>query len=196
MIASHTDDPVLWQLLCEGDQRAFEQIMKRYYRALFRYGTRIWPDEDIVRDCLQEIFADIWVRRAALRNVQSVNFYLIKAVRNRLLYQKRQQKTVSFSTELTNDQLFVSEFTIEKYLIAEEEARQQAAKLETMLNALPPRQKEIIHLRFFQNLSPDEIADLMSLNRQSVYNLLHETLRKLRHLWGLVFLLSYWLLGR
>ncbi|GAB2775582.1 sigma-70 family RNA polymerase sigma factor [Rhabdobacter roseus] len=196
MIASQTDDLTLWRLLCEGDEDAFEQIMGRYYRTLFRYGVRIWADEDRVRDSIQEIFLDIWARRALLKQVRSVHFYLIKALRNRLLYERRQQKTVNLSADWPEGEAFVSELTIEHDLINTEEVRLRAQKLETLLNSLPPRQREIIHLRFFQDLTHDEIAEIMALNRQSVYNLLHETLRKLRGLWGVLLLIGSYLTRR
>ncbi len=183
MTAAKTEDITLWQKLCDGNVAAFEQIMNGYYRQLFRYGIRILPDEEIVRDCLQDVFIDIWIRRPALQSVNSVNFYLIKAVRNRLLLARRKDRSVAFPDNWTEKAAFISEITIESELILEEEQRLHATKLETLLNSLPPRQKEIIHLKFFEELSSDEIAEIMSLNRQSVYNLLHETLRKLRSLW-------------
>lgn len=189
MISTTTDEGLLWQLFCDSDESAFEEIMSHYYRPLFRYGSRIWPDENVVRDCLQEVFADLWVRRAGLKNVKSVNFYLIKAVRNHLLFEKRKQRSAAFLGEWREGDGFVSEFTIETELIREEEARFRSAKLESVLNALPARQKEVIHLKFFEDLSPDQIAEMMGLNRQSVYNLLHETLRKLRGLW--IFILTF-----
>jgi len=191
MISTKTDEGLLWQLFCDGDESAFEEIMSQYYRPLFRYGSRIWPDENIVRDCLQEVFADLWVRRSGLKSVQSVNFYLIKAVRNHLLFEKRKLRSNAFLDEWREGDAFISEFSIETELIREEEARFRSAKLESILNALPARQREVIHLKFFEDLSPDQIAEMMGLNRQSVYNLLHETLRKLRGLWIFILVLIF-----
>jgi RNA polymerase sigma factor (sigma-70 family) len=49
-----------------------------------------------------------------------------------------------------------------------------------VLANLSRRQQEVIYLRFYMDADTDEIAEIMSLNRQSVYNLLHDALRRLR----------------
>jgi RNA polymerase sigma factor (sigma-70 family) len=48
------------------------------------------------------------------------------------------------------------------------------------LAGLAKRQQEVIYLRFYVDADIDEIAEIMGLNRQSVYNLLHEGLKKLK----------------
>jgi RNA polymerase sigma factor (sigma-70 family) len=48
------------------------------------------------------------------------------------------------------------------------------------LSGLSKRQQEVIYLRFYVDADIDEIAEIMGLNRQSVYNLLHEGLKKLK----------------
>ena len=59
----------------------------------------------------------------------------------------------------------------------------KARKLKKTLSLLSKRQKEIIYLKFYQHLDHGQIAELMNLNSQSVYNLLHEAIQKLRNLW-------------
>jgi RNA polymerase sigma factor (sigma-70 family) len=185
----------LWVHLRQDDERAFEALMLMHYKPLFRYGTRLNPDEELIRDCIQEVFTSVWERRRSLPVIQSGRFYLLKALRKRLLYELRKTQRES-PLDWTPDYHFWAEYAIDTSLIAGEEAHQQSQKLEMLLNALPPRQKEVIHLRFFQNLSHEEIAEMMQMNRQSVYNLLHETLRKLRKHWNpmllLILLKAFW----
>ena len=55
-----------------------------------------------------------------------------------------------------------------------------AAKMKKILSKLPKREQEVIYLRFYVDADVDEISDIMSLNRQSVYNLMHNALKKLK----------------
>jgi RNA polymerase sigma factor (sigma-70 family) len=53
-----------------------------------------------------------------------------------------------------------------------------------VINTLPPRQKEIIFLRFYEGLSYDEIADIMSISINSAYKLLYKALENLQQIMG------------
>lgn len=185
------NDLILWQEFCQGKEASFEQLVRRYYPKMYRYGTRIWPDDPIVRDCIQEIFTDLWMRKEQLMNVTSVNFYLISATRNRLYFEKRKKRSMVDLADWAESDVFINEFTIESDLIIKEDQKQQLARLNSLLNALPSRQREVIHLRFFIELEHEQIAELMGLNKQSVYNLLHETIRRLRNMWFLLLFLIF-----
>ena len=60
--------------------------------------------------------------------------------------------------------------------------QKQKEVLLAALDELSPRQREIIYLRFYQNLSYEEIADIMDLNYQTSRNLLYKAIRSLRGL--------------
>jgi RNA polymerase sigma factor (sigma-70 family) len=72
------------------------------------------------------------------------------------------------------------EFSIEHHLIREQTLRETANTFSDLLNKLPKRQKEIIYLRFYQDLEVSEIVEIMEINAQSVYNLIHKALANLR----------------
>jgi DNA-directed RNA polymerase specialized sigma24 family protein len=64
-----------------------------------------------------------------------------------------------------------------------EEAQAEQVKLVRQLVArLSKRQQEVIYLRFYGDIEIEEIAEIMHLNRQSVYNLLHDALKELRRI--------------
>ena len=185
-------DNIILDRLRLNDQTALTRLMELHYQSLFRYGARLYPDEALIRDCIQEVFIAIWERRAKLPIIKSFRAYLIKALRNRIRLELRQNRLQNSEPLWNDEHHFRAEYTVDPAFLSEEEQSQQLQKLELLLNALPSRQKEIIHLRFYQNLSHEQIAEIMAMNRQSVYNLLHETLRKLRNHWELPLLL-FWL---
>ena len=83
---------------------------------------------------------------------------------------------------------FLYEFSIEKITLEKQISEEKGRKLRKTLSLLSKRQKEIIYLKYYQHLDHGQIAELMNITRQSVYNLLHEAIQKLRSLWHEEFL--------
>jgi predicted DNA-binding protein (UPF0251 family) len=52
----------------------------------------------------------------------------------------------------------------------------------------------VIYLIYYQQLDQQQVAEIMQINRQSVYNLLHESLRKIKAFWQEASMVSLWLL--
>ncbi|GAB4012558.1 sigma-70 family RNA polymerase sigma factor [Spirosoma migulaei] len=181
MKADLVDDTVLWQRFRTGDTIAFDQLVQRYYQTLFRYGIRLDADDEYVKDCIQDVFVELWQRRNTVNETEFVKFYLLKSLRRRIF--RGRAKWGSNWEALEENYFFEVEFSIEAQLITQEVSRDQVQQLEALLNKLSRRQKEVIFLKFYQNLTHEQIGEVMSLNRQSVYNILHEALQKLRTTW-------------
>ncbi|WP_080058923.1 RNA polymerase sigma factor [Spirosoma aerolatum] len=181
MKAEQIDDALLWQRFRSGDSVAFDQLVQAYYPILFRYGIRFDPNEEYIKDCIQDVFVELWQRRQTVRETEFVKFYLLKSLRRRIFRGKAKWGTNWESIQ--ENYLFEVEFSIENQLITQEIAHDHARQLEALLNQLSKRQKEVIFLKFYQGLTHEQIAEVMVLNRQSVYNILHEALQKLRNAW-------------
>lgn len=181
MKAEQPDDVLLWQRFRSGDSVAFDQLVQAYFQPLFRYGIRFDPDEEFIKDCIQDVFVELWQRRQTVRETEFVKFYLLKSLRRRIFRGKAKWGTNWES--LQDNYLFEVEFSIENQMITQEVAHDQVRQLESLLNQLSRRQKEVIFLKFYQGLTHEQIAEVMVLNRQSVYNILHEALQKLRNTW-------------
>jgi RNA polymerase sigma factor (sigma-70 family) len=78
---------------------------------------------------------------------------------------------------------FSLEFSIEDIIVEKQLAEEKAVKLRQIIDQLPVRQKEVIYLIYYQQLDHQQVAEVMNINRQSVYNLLHESIRKIREFW-------------
>ena len=87
-----------------------------------------------------------------------------------------------------DDYDFFHEFSIERIIIEKQISEERAEKLKKTLSQLSKRQKEIIYLKYYQYLDHGQIAELMNISKQSVYNLLHETINQLRSLWHAEFI--------
>ncbi len=168
-------DEELWELLRSGNRSAFSLLYKRHIKSLLHFGLKITPDQDLIKDTLQELFVEFWDKRHSLSVVKQVKAYLIKSFRYKLLRAVSQKnKTQVYAlTDLMKD-VTASE------LIENELSSERKRQLSRKLQRLPERQREVIHLRYFQNLSNGEIADIINVNKQSVSNLLQRALTNLR----------------
>lgn len=172
-------DADLFKHFKKGDERAFENLYLRYFKALSHYGFRICQDHELIENAIQDLFIDLWRRRAFLGEIENVKFYLIKSLRNQLI--RNSQKDVLENSEDINDFLdYLGSLSIEQTIVQKESEELRSNKIKEAISKLSSRQKEVIHLRYFQNLSLDEISTLIVLPKQVVKNLLSKSYAVLR----------------
>ncbi|GHB80011.1 RNA polymerase sigma factor [Persicitalea jodogahamensis] len=172
----------LWRDFRSGDIEALATLMERFYPDLFNWGMRMHSEREFVKDCIQDIFLSLWKMQETIASVENVRSYLLVVLKSRILRELSKKENKLYNS-LTEEYAFSVEFSADLRLIEEEHEVYQLRKLEQVMNQLPPRQKELIYLRFHQNLSFEQIAEVMQLGRQSVYNLLQKSLGTLRKHW-------------
>lgn len=177
------DDDTLWTNLKDGDEKSFSMLFERYYADLVRYGNSLSPYEEKVQDCIQDVFTDIWVYRAALQHSVVVKAYLLSSVRKRIA-RLSERDHIFRKTTSTDSIAFLLEFAVEHELIEDDYAtKEKVIHLNKLLNELPSRQKEALFLRYHQGLTVEQIAEILDVNYQSASNLLHRGLLSLRKEW-------------
>jgi RNA polymerase sigma factor (sigma-70 family) len=178
------EDLLLWNEFRNGNADAFGELIRVHYQDLFHYGTRFTKDEELVKDCLQDLFLELWSNRLTISETSFVKYYLLKSLRRKLGRKIGRSKHAASFDELHFENLFNGSPSVETQLIREEYLTELSRKMRKVLASLSRRQQEVIYLRFFVDADIEEIAEIMSLNRQSVYNLLHDALKKLKKLSG------------
>lgn len=171
------DDQQLWLNFRGGDHDAYNVLVRKHANLLFSYGCKFSKDEDFIKDCVQDVFFELWNRRDKISQAASVKAYLFKSLRLRIF---REQSKWNNSDSFDDAFLFKDDFDIESHLIQEQTTKEISAKLQTMLTSLTDRQKEILYLHFFEDVDHDNIGRIMGLNKQSVYNLLYRSITTLR----------------
>ncbi len=146
---------------------------------MLNYGTKFLPDAEAVEDCIQELFLSLWQNRATLGETDHIKPYLLKATRRKVIRQATQQKRRLVGL-LPAEYAFEVALSAEQALVLAETDAEKVAKLQALLQALPPRQKEILYLLFYQDLGYAEIGQIMSLSYQSARNLVHRALKLLK----------------
>jgi RNA polymerase sigma factor (sigma-70 family) len=180
-LKTHLPERQLWSLFLSGDQRSLSKIADIHYRSLYNYGYRFSADEEFVKDCIQELFLELWERRGNLSEVEAVKSYLLTAFRHKLINEARR-----FRRFKMHDIPFLSESMenpVESQIIENDLLNEQSGRLKLIITQLTARQQEIIYLRFYQGLEYAEITQIMALERQSVANLLHRSLKEIKEKW-------------
>lgn len=185
------ENRILWDKVRAGDKDAYALVYELHGRRLFSYGSYFSNDKELIKDCIQEVFARIYQNHAKLGKTDNIRFYLYCALKNELLQEFRKKSRLY---ELNPELLAFSaggriENTVEKQFIENESSKLDLEKIMRMLNDLPPRQREIVYYRYIEEMSFDEICKLMNLNYQSANNLLHRSIKKLRSIIQILIIL-------
>ncbi len=126
----------LWEAFRTGDAQALATLFAAYYDALFNYGLKLTGDEELVKDCIQNLFQKLWRRREGLRAVQVVKAYLFKALRRHLGDETKLLRQHRHLLPAYTDSFEVT-YSHEEFLIAQQTDYEQSARLLAALNQLP-----------------------------------------------------------
>ncbi|MCE7044564.1 RNA polymerase sigma factor [Dyadobacter sp. CY312] len=172
----------LWNQFRAGNSEAFGKIAQLHYRPLFNYGLRLTSDPDLVHDCIQQLYLELWEKKDSVSETEFVKTYLLRALRNKVVKELIRLKKLRQAGELAFET--ISEPSIEFTLIQNEHQLQQVQQLNQVINQLSKRQQEILYLRFYQNLEYEDISQIMGITKQSAANLLHRTIKDMKRSWN------------
>ncbi len=171
------EDKVLWQSVKTGSKSYFNELFRRYYPEMHYYGIKIFPDEDFIEECIQEVFIRIWETRENLADVQNLKAYLLVSLRRKIITKKNKSKRY---TEIGNVENYSFLFEENEFVKHEEISGEIRQLLLKAINSLTKKQRELIMLFFFHGLSYPEIAAVVGISVQAARNLMYRTLIHLR----------------
>jgi len=180
-------DPIqlLWQSFLKGDDRSFAAIYQHFGQSLLSYGCKFNVEREMVKDALQEIFTDLYLKRDHLHvNIDNLKGYLFTALKNNLLKKILKKKKTGFDAiETAKPELrFEIEYSFQEQLIQMEISKETTKKLHQAIEALSSKQKEIIFLKFEEELDYREIAGILNITVESARKQLYRALKSLREL--------------
>ena len=108
-----SSDHTLWNQLRVGDEEAFSSLFERYYSTLVNYGKTLMSGEDRVKDCVQDVFVDLWTYRHKLNEAIVVKAYLISSVRKRIA-RFNQRDHIFLNIKNVDSLDFLFDFTIDR----------------------------------------------------------------------------------
>jgi RNA polymerase sigma-70 factor (ECF subfamily) len=166
--------PTLVRRLRQGDPEAGKLLCDRYHPPLMRFCFRYLGQEDEAEDVVQEVFLRVLKNDALPENFRA---WIYKIARNRCLDVIRARGRRQESLELPPASKLDAELT---GCLTRLVRREQRGHLRRTLAELPETQREVLHLRYAEDLSRAEIAEVLDLPEPVVKSRLYEGMVKLR----------------
>jgi len=151
--------------------------MTSYYNDLFRYGIKFTADKDLTKDIIVEFFLHIYDHRSSFESADNVKPYIIISYKRFVIAYLTK---ISRQLDIEEQQPSSYEYSYEDYIIAWQNEETMKKLLRSAIESLPERQRELIQLRYYEQMSHEEIAVKTKLSIRTVYNKLHEAIKKLR----------------
>ncbi len=160
------DDTELIRQIKRGDERAFEELIKRYSNLIINLATQIMGSQDEGWDIAQEVFISVW------KNIKSFdtnkNFYpWVRKITINACYEELRKRKGHIESSLDDveddepsidlpDKTYSPEDILDKIELKE--------MVEKALNSLPEHYRVTLWLRIIENLSYEEIAETLNIN--------------------------------
>lgn len=171
-----------WRRFIEGETEALSKLYLLYVQDLFDYGMKIHPNEDVVKDAIQDVFVQLIKNCSNIQATSNSKIYIIKSLRNKIIEElrskNRRNKIISLEFNFDNQMESDVEY---RYMIYEVE-KEMDDKMTIALNKLSEHQREAIYLRFTKDYEYMQISEIMGISISSVRTLIYRSIKQLKSL--------------
>ncbi|MEO6721848.1 MAG: sigma-70 family RNA polymerase sigma factor [Ferruginibacter sp.] len=174
------NDETLWKGLQQGDKEMFLALYKKYYHSLLFIGLKEIKDAQLVKDTIQQLFLYLWEKRETINEAKNIKSYLVTSFLRKLTVDWKKSEKASHLQIVSNNYSEDTQPNPEEKLIKKDEQNHLFKLLMIHINELPNRQRELIVLKFYEGLTYEEIVQRTGLSHRTVYNKIHESLKKLK----------------
>jgi RNA polymerase sigma-70 factor (ECF subfamily) len=168
------DDAYFIKEVLNGNKQAFAFIINRYKNKLFAIILRMVKNPEDAKDLVQECFIKIYEQLGKYVGNGSFSSWLYRVSINHCMdeFRKKKFQLVELSGEKLEDRALTPEIV---YL-----QKEKYKQLEELLSILPSEDRMVILLKYTQDLSYEEISDLLGLSVSSIRNKIHRGKKKMR----------------
>lgn len=160
----------------------FLYLYDSYVNDLYAYGKALGVLHEDLQDIIHDVFLHIMDHYAGLNmcDNKQVKFYLLKCLKNKIISNARKNMEI-YNIENLNDSDFPIHVTGLDLLINKEERTKLMNRIEKMLQCLTARQREAIYLRYMQELSYEEIAEILHITEKGSRKLVSRAMIELKN---------------
>ena len=162
------DDELIEQIRL-GDEKAAEELIKRYYTSILRYCKRHVFYQEKAEDLTQETFLKLFKNLSGYKGKRKFKAYLYTIANHLCIDESRKIKIYSLEEE---EEI--------RYDCDEMIGIEDRSEIDHLLNALSPEQREAVILRFGENLGFGEIAKVMGCNMRTAQSRVRNALKIMR----------------
>ena len=170
----YTDEELI-ALLATNEEPAIDLVFRKYYSFLCKSVYRIISDTQITEDLAQEVFYELWRKRAQLNITTSLRACLKRAALNKALNYIRDQK-IDFRNAPAKEELTSKTASIIQELAAENLQQE----IDQAIDSLPEKCRLVFVLSRFEGMSYQQIADHLEISIKTVENQISKALKTLR----------------
>ncbi|GHU71922.1 DNA-directed RNA polymerase sigma-70 factor [Bacteroidia bacterium] len=152
------------------DAATFKQIYLPLHVSLYRMAFHLVGNQEDAEDLVQECYIKLWQLRHDMQSIQNPESFSITMIKNFSLDFLRKTKPETISTEMLQIGVQSSEKQIEQ--------RDELEKIQIIVNQLPAKQKQVVKLKYWNDLPDEDIARQTGLQRGNIKMILSRT-RKL-----------------
>ena len=179
-------DETLALLYVGGNNRAFDELLSRTQAKLFTYIMFVVRDHDIADDIFQETYFKVIMKLQEGKYTDSgkFTFWLTRIAHNVIMEWYRQQKGEHIVEPTEDNDLsnLKGASVLDTYRETELVNEQVLLDVKKMMNLLPPPQREVVYMRFYQQLSFKEIAELTGVSINTSLGRMRYALMNLRRM--------------
>lgn len=166
-------DTELQKRLQRQDQLAFEVLFDRYWKRLYSFAFKIYKEDAICEDIVQEIFISLW-EKSATTSIDNLEGYLLRAVKYKIANHIRDLKFDSGHLEILQNIPHPSR--TDKHLVYQE----FEAGIFNEIKKLPPRSQQVLIMSRLENYTNIEIAQKLGLSVRTVEKHISDGLKLLK----------------
>lgn len=177
MEKSINSDYLLWKRIKAGETQAFHELYMQFADVLFSFGLIYSRDQEYIKDCIHDLFFDLYKYRKNLSDNDHIRNYLFKSLKRKI------QSAQDSKLKLVYTSSFQDENELKSGLVLHEGEDLQEANIRNLQEAiekLSEHQKEVLKLRFQIGLPYEEIARVLDISVESVRTLVYRTIKILR----------------
>lgn len=173
-------DYYLWKSFIDGNDDSFYKLYDQYADVLYHYGLHLSRDKDLIKDCIHDLFLDLYKYRNRLSNTDNIRFYLIRSLRRKIHQVKIKTIPLIYDSNIqaSNDNY---EPGYEDTVIANETEEENNRLLTNAMKTLTDHQREGLNLKFEHNLTYPEIAEILGMSIESARTSIYRALKTLRN---------------
>ena len=179
---SDLPDDRLVELACKHNPLAFEALMRRHNRRLFRVTRSVLRDGDSAQDAVQETYLRAFTRLESYTPTGKFGAWITRVALNEALMIRRKLRGDTVSLDEVGDAALAAEETASEAPTAEQfvEAEHARALLEHAIDTLPDNFRTVFMLRAVEGLDVRETAECLDVNAATVRTRLFRAQRLLR----------------
>jgi RNA polymerase sigma factor (sigma-70 family) len=152
------NEEILIQAAAAGDVESFNRLCERYYPAIVAICYSQLADRDLAEDAAQETLSIAYSDLSKLKNADRFGCWLAGISRNIAVDMAKRRKRETFIS--TEDCVSFSK--------EQNEQNENVDAIRSIVAALPVKLREIIYLRFYNQMSYQEISKLLGISQQAV----------------------------